>query len=141
MGMDLKNRAGEELRFGTVGWTFLIHFAERYGWQPRGTLPPESLEPGRQWEGNYDSNDGQYVTPEDARDLAAAVARGLADPNREESSQAVAAYLTGALRAAFPERAARSPERLSVSAFIFADGEGHWRRFVAFAEKDGFHIT
>ena len=34
MGMDLKNRAGEELRFGNVGWTFLIHFAERYGWQP-----------------------------------------------------------------------------------------------------------
>jgi len=59
-----------------------LELAELYGWQPRRTQPPASIdfcELGADWHGGYLTNDGQTVIATDAKWLAAALERSLAD--------------------------------------------------------------
>ena len=65
-------------------WQFMLALAERYGWQPRGTEPPEedATEGGLwhdDWDGRYVPICGQSVTEQDARALADALERALRD--------------------------------------------------------------
>jgi hypothetical protein len=79
MGYDLKNDRGEELRFSNSGWSLALEIAERHGWNPQGTLAPADWEEGKEWEGDYDTMDGQRVSAEDAAGLVKALERALAD--------------------------------------------------------------
>ncbi|MGE5374026.1 MAG: hypothetical protein ACM3XO_03140 [Bacteroidota bacterium] len=59
-----------------------LELAELYGWQPRRTQPPASIDfcaLGADWHGSYLTNDGQTVMASDARWLAAALERSLID--------------------------------------------------------------
>jgi len=99
MGFDLTSETGAEFRLGGVGWTFYLNLAERYGWSPAGTLPPDSSRP-EEWPGNYDSNEGQRVTGADAAALATALQAALADPNRLVVEASLARELSESLSAA-----------------------------------------
>ena len=79
MGMDLSGSAGE-FWWDVFSWHKLLRVAQRYGWEPAGTvLAAAELEhmPGGVWSGGYTSNDFQRITAADAGQLAEALERAL----------------------------------------------------------------
>lgn len=83
MSYDLINRSTAICRrFSRQSWVKALELARLYGWQPLGTKPPALIdfqEMGAEWSGTYLTNEGQVVKAEDARSLAAALERALAD--------------------------------------------------------------
>jgi hypothetical protein len=94
MSTILVNDAGASQHFTNHAWILLLLLAERYGWQPAGTLPGDisalfdsgtpAVEIAAQcmafeanWDGNYSTNGHQVVTAPDARALAEALNRAL----------------------------------------------------------------
>lgn len=75
MGYDLTNNRGEDFRFSIYGWSQIQRLAIKYGWEPLGTEPPEHYkeEDKKEWSGNYNTNDWQYVTKEDSKNMAKAL--------------------------------------------------------------------
>ena len=84
MSFELHSNTGERFRFSGAGWGYYLNLAGRYGWQEAGTLRPDILPESESWSGTYDSNDGQWVSDEDAEALARALQAALADPQRVE---------------------------------------------------------
>jgi len=97
MSVDLTSRGGSELSLRGSGWDFILNLAEAYGWQAPGTRPPPDVDPG-EWDGSYDSSDGQTVTTEDALALAQALRRARADPQRADVERRVSRELDEAVR-------------------------------------------
>ncbi len=60
-------------------WANTLELAFYFGWQPQGTEPPAEWEESRDgpWDGDYMTNDRQYVTIEDANALAVALEAAL----------------------------------------------------------------
>jgi hypothetical protein len=79
MGVDLYSESGANTGFGYVGWSFVLELAQRYGWQPQGTEPPDGMENPEEWGGEYGSSDGQRVTAADAKAIADALDAAVAD--------------------------------------------------------------
>jgi hypothetical protein len=77
MSFDLA-RKGENSSWSNAGWPEVLSLAEHYDWKPAGTGPPNGVK-NAGWDGGYASNDGQFVAADDARRLADALERGLAD--------------------------------------------------------------
>ena len=94
MGVDLnsikaKNKKNEYIHFNWAGWRYVTNLMADNGWIPQGTVqrPFEvrDLTDGRvntiksdpQWDGSYFSNDGQFVTDEDAANMLMALKKGL----------------------------------------------------------------
>jgi hypothetical protein len=77
MGYDLTSDTRDDARWGVAEWPALLRLADRFGWEPQGPepWPGTALLPG--WE--YLVNDGQHVRATDARNLADALERALAD--------------------------------------------------------------
>jgi len=80
----LYNRLGDWMFFSADGWNEVLANARTYGWQPAGTQPPPAPfnAPASQsetitWDGNYTRPLGQYVGPDDAIALGAAIERAL----------------------------------------------------------------
>lgn len=78
MGYDLIGR-GTSVNVTT--WEMLLRLGEMYGWEPTGTqlTQNEYVDAVFDWSGTYCSNDFQLVTDEDARALAAALAKAVDD--------------------------------------------------------------
>lgn len=84
MGMDLLGKK-RDFRWQIDDWPCVLEMARHYGWDGIGTKRlfsnyvdgPEW--DGSEWDGNYRSNDYQYVEPGDARNLADALDRFLAE--------------------------------------------------------------
>lgn len=68
-------------------WRRILWIAQCYGWQPHGTEPPDELAittgiwrgKPTDWTGAYSPSDGQEITEDDAKALAAALERALPD--------------------------------------------------------------
>ena len=88
MGYDLMSESGADHRLSNAGWALLLNLAEAYEWKPQGSLPPEDLD-AAEWAGDYDSNDGERVSREDAKAMADALERALADPERTAKEQQI----------------------------------------------------
>jgi hypothetical protein len=104
MAMDLFSEIEGWFRFDVSEWKRLLELARGHGWEPMGTESPDlepDFSPRKDWDGSYFSNDYQTVTAEDARNLADALERAIADlPNRhakdaEEKSSKGAPEATG----------------------------------------------
>jgi hypothetical protein len=78
MGYDLKNLKGGYRCFSESKWLALLDLAERHRWKPQGTLMDVP-----DWGGGYFSNDMQWVTEDDANNLAAALERALEEGEKE----------------------------------------------------------
>jgi hypothetical protein len=76
MGFNLSN-GKENIRFSTVSFYKTLGLAKTYGWIPKGTNCPEKMDELENWDGEYYTNLGQYVTSEDAINLAKALERAL----------------------------------------------------------------
>ena len=82
MTMDLINLSNDQLNFPIVIWSKLLFLAQLYGWEPIGTVDiqePLSIAEGKPWDGNYHTNGGQLVTPEDADACADALEKAFID--------------------------------------------------------------
>jgi hypothetical protein len=77
MSFELKAK-GRSAHWSNSGWPAVLQLAEDYGWQPAGTIPPKRINRDA-WDGGYASCDGQLVSADDAKALADALERGLAD--------------------------------------------------------------
>ena len=100
MGHDLKNSKGGYRRFGVDSWWCMQDLAKRHGWKPQGTVlntdiqyqlrggnlddPEINQELWREaendvksWPGSYATNDFQWVTEEDARNMADALEKAV----------------------------------------------------------------
>jgi len=73
MAVDLKSKRGKTFLTTDEHWSVFLNVAQRYGWQPAGTLAPPSWPRGEVWSGQYGTRDGQGVGDEDARALAMAL--------------------------------------------------------------------
>ena len=80
MGMDLISKSGSTHDLSSDWWCFYLILAEKCGWIPKGTGKPDHLGEMDEWHGSYEWNDGQIVSEEDAKALAQALERALADP-------------------------------------------------------------
>jgi hypothetical protein len=74
MGVDLVNDKDNDFRMNWTGWNVVYQLALAEGWIRAGT---KLDAPG--WSGEYGTNDGQYVTPEDALAMAEALEKAI-DP-------------------------------------------------------------
>jgi len=99
LSVDLRNDAGKEFYFSTIGWAFYLNLAAiHYGWKQSGTRPPREWPASEgPWSGAYDWNAGQIVTAQDAKAYADALAKYLADPRGKEKAQALAQELAKAI--------------------------------------------
>jgi hypothetical protein len=80
MSFDLTGKIGS-FHWKGAGWAAVLSCAEEYGWKPAGTQPPRRVK-AAEWEGSYDTNDGQLVSTEDASNLASALQSALDDEFR-----------------------------------------------------------
>ena len=94
MGMLLANKSGNSIRWGHISWTRLLSLAEMYGWEPSGTTEPHG-EPLDDWVGGYNSNDGQYVAPEDAKAMGDALGKALDDIPDSGGNDKIITYRNG----------------------------------------------
>lgn len=142
MGMDLTSESGDYLRFGGFGWAIILELAERFGWEPRGTLPPEGLEeaddePMEPWDGdNYGSNDGQIVTAEDAAAIADALQAALSDPEASAVLAEMGAVQRQQVEQMVPPEVAASFAALP----SFEQYRPTIESFIAFCRKGRFRI-
>ena len=84
MGVDLI-RNNEEMGFNWSGWRKILEIAFNHGWKPTGTVNDidQDGKPIQDWSGTYFSNDYQYVTDEDAKNLAEALERAISEFDEE----------------------------------------------------------
>lgn len=71
MTVRLKSNRGKTFETSDEHWSVFLNVAQRFGWQPAGTLPPLAWPQGDVWPGQYATQDGQRVSDDDARALAA----------------------------------------------------------------------
>ena len=79
MSADLTNRNGEGFKFSNVTWAKILSLAKYYGWKSKGTVDPwwKDEPDAPDWRGCYTSNDGQWVTREDALNMANSLDRAI----------------------------------------------------------------
>ena len=70
MAVVLKSKRGKTFETSDEHWSVFLNVAQRYGWQPAGTLPPDAWPRDQVWSGQYSTRDGQRVGEGDARALA-----------------------------------------------------------------------
>jgi hypothetical protein len=135
MGYELVSDSGAETGFNLFSWAIARRLAEDFGWQPRGTLPPEGwdaeVEKIGEWDGRYTSNDGQFVTAEDALALGASLEAALASDVFETRIRslyagAVAQIRSGGVSVADPESDAPA-WRSSFAEFVHFCRQGGFR--------------
>lgn len=70
MAIDLRNHSGKTIKLTTRHWTAMLTLAQTFGWAPAGTMAPSGWNGPGEWGGAYDTNDGQFVSEDDAKSLA-----------------------------------------------------------------------
>ena len=99
MGYDIFNRHNDYFRASIHVWPRLLYIARVNGWEPMGT----HLDSANDWNGNYDTNDGQTICDADAKHLAAALesalqtGRGIAEALMDEHGSSLVPKLEAIL--------------------------------------------
>lgn len=161
MGMDLINGAGGIERFSNTSWREMLKVAYEYGWKPAGTEPGEWIDPETgeldkrlspdpdEWDGNYFSNDCQWVTEEDAAHIADALERALKDMpacNTDEKrvEHGLSNLPASPVESSLVEQglAASGPNVPSSPLEFFSDeGKQRIRAFIAYCRVGAFFIS
>lgn len=150
MGMDLLGR-GVYFRYNHWYWSQVLLLAYRYGWKPAGTkidhfgkVDEEKWEQFRHlyedWDGDYVSNECQWVTDEDAANIAQALERALEDIPDEDTVSVLAANQPCGLEGAGVRSIETELEKHLTPLDWFSGEEGKQmiREFIAFCRVGGF---
>ena len=133
MGMDLKGKGGR-FRFDIFRWSAVLTLARNNGWEPTGTI----LEDDPDWQGHYDTNDGQLVTAVDAGRLADALERALPDiPNHDALEHKTRGVDLPGLG---PTRLIDAREHLSSVELFSGDRKEQLRKFILYCRAGSFQI-
>ena len=132
-------RQPERLGFTVFVWGEVLKFARLYGWKPAGTLPPEEsdAEERAAWDGNYVTNSGQSVSPNDAWALGQALARGL--PDLPEHYAPTDKTLPGAIDGK-PTRLVPVGAPISPIEALSGENRAAVEELIAFCRHGGFEI-
>jgi hypothetical protein len=144
---------GVDFYFNNRHWRHILLLAHRYGWRPAGTeldlyltkiegMMEQDRHPDEDWDGTYFSNDLQWVTDEDAANIAQALERALEDIPDEDTVGELAASQSPDLEDA--ELIERYPglEEYIVPPHLFGDEYRQYvREFIAFCRVSGFRIA
>lgn len=140
----------EPARWGELTDPHYIHVRDEWdaAWRvarDRGDEPPPYPEipesaytwepPELNWDGNYWTNDGQFVTDEDARNMAAAVERSLDDIPDHYAMDHKTKPIEG-----YPGLAAITDDDFSPIEF-WGGKKGRLQDFIALARAGGFGIS
>ena len=158
MGMDL-NGAGGYVRFSNTCWSKIRKLAYDYGWKPQGTEPAQFYDENGglikqlcpapdTWSGTYLSNDLQWVTDEDAANIADALQRALDDIPDFDTDEKRVEYGPGELPTSPIERSfveqglVINVPNASLSPVEYFSGEAKQlvRDFIRFCQAGGFRI-
>jgi hypothetical protein len=152
MGMDLRGEGGD-FHLDIVTWRMVLTLAIDHGWKPAGTEPPdiaflrkdgtvdkEKTTAYRQaYEDrdttNYYTNDFQWVTEEDAANIADALERALTHVPNERTIVMKAALMPSGV----PFDVLEHLTPLDWCSGV--DGKAHIREFIDFCRTGGFCIT
>ena len=79
MSVYLINRNDDDLKFNNYTWAMILSLAKDYGWEPAGTVDPWNKdEPDApDWSGSYITLGFQWVTSDDAVNIANALERAI----------------------------------------------------------------
>jgi hypothetical protein len=103
MNFVLRRPDNQQLKISMLDWLFYLNFADEYGWQPEGTIPPENHD-AEAWHGRYDSKEGQTVSMQDAQALVEALGIAINDKAYEHRVENAYLPLQSDLRKLFSVR-------------------------------------
>ena len=133
MGVTLLNDHGGEITVSWRSWLNALDLADACGWEPLGTTLPDGVEDGEEWEGGYDSNDGQRVAADDARGIADALERAL--PSIPGGDGRASPFVPGGVVGLV------NPEAAFDAVAWFSGEEKEWlRRIITHLKQGGFAI-
>ncbi|PZV04922.1 MAG: hypothetical protein DCF22_25085 [Leptolyngbya sp.] len=136
MAMDLEG-VGGDFGLNVFSWGHMLCLARLYGWQPAGTVIDEAdLQdfPNGKWNGGYQSNDGQKVTTEDARNMADALEKALADIPDHDALEYKKELGGGILIAP------NGPDVSALKWFSGNESKEYVRKFIAYCRAGEFKI-
>ena len=99
MSVELVNPRGPRFSTSHGHWGVYLTVARLFGWKPTGTLPPLDQPAGENWSGQYDSNDGQIVSEDEAKSLASVLHFAALSPHVEDALNRAIAHLEGSAEA------------------------------------------
>ena len=70
MALVLKSKSGDELSLSPRYWSFFLTLAQVCEWKPAGTEAPSNSNLSENWNGDYESCEGQIVNDIDAREFS-----------------------------------------------------------------------
>jgi hypothetical protein len=133
---DFEGSDGSVVGLTSIGWWLARGLAERFGWRPAGTEPPDDWDAGRPWDGSYTGNSGQLVAAPDARRLAVGLRVALAAPEFGE--------LVGEFEAE-KRRQLASASTSTLRLTLRPSAPEGWRQsleeFAAFCDRGAFRIN
>ncbi|NQU10052.1 hypothetical protein HQ590_04635 [bacterium] len=88
MGYTLEGEREQWVQLSSTQWAFVLKLAQDHGWKPMGTEAPgwtdkdgNPVADYSDWDGGYDWNEGQWVSEQDAANLATALEQALSSAN------------------------------------------------------------
>ena len=147
MTIDLYRSDDDFFQFEYFGiWQKLMNLAQIYNWTPAGTAaPPEwEREANENWNGGYDTFNGEWVTDDDARALAEALDRALDDlpdntmPDRIIETEIEEIDREGEVSISF--HIIEANKSLNLFETFGGQYKSDLKTFIRFARQGGFHI-
>ena len=133
MGMDLEGEGGD-FHFDIFRWSAVLTLARNNGWEPAGTI----FEDDPDWQGHYDTNEGQLVTAVDAARLADALERALPDIPDHDALEHKTREVD--LPGLGPTRLIDARENLSPIELFSGDRKEQLRKFILYCRAGSFQI-
>lgn len=133
MDIELKRVDNQKFKIPICDWIFYLNFADWYGWNPKGTLPPEIYNKKETWSGKYDSNEGQMVSAQDSKSLAIALQAAIDDRSYELKLEDVYFPLLRPLREKFNFKPSSEFDPFEIKSNII--------KFISFFKDSEFYIT
>ena len=158
MGMDLYGKGGD-FWFSIHAWHYALELAHEHGWEPAGTEAPDVMVynpdgtvdeemtaqyryAAEEWSGDYFSNSRQWVTEEDAANIADALEQALDHIPKERTVGMEAATIhhktpTGETISGVP---AETGEHLGPYDWYSGEAKQKLRDFITFCRAGAFSI-
>lgn len=146
MGYSLQSN-NKHFYANTLAFSKLLHLAYIFGWHPRGTEPPSFDEGGSipigscDWDGSYFGNSFQFVTEEDAKEIAVSLKKSLQyipDTYEGESLRKLVDECMFLGRKEFDQMSEGEKDQF-LSAFTGL--EDYLKKFIDFCEDGGFLVS